>query len=278
MKIYVITNLVNGKQYVGQTRQPIKKRWARHLSSGNAMYAALIKYGKDNFSLEVVASANSQEELNELEVKWIEKLGTLSPGGYNLVSGGKNGYKSKETIEKLRLANLGKKASPETKAKMSASQKIAQLEPSVVEEKRKRMHGNKYTLGVPAWNKGITGQDSHSHGNHFALGKGGRKTPNWSPETRRRISESAKKRMLNPALQPMLGKKHTAEARAKISAANLRRAEPARKVSICLTDTGVIYKTIKSACLELGIGYESIRNSLDSGKPTRKHGYIFVYA
>lgn len=58
--IYVITNSVNGKQYVGQTIRTINQRWRDHLrkqkynKDNQYLYTAMHKYGKDNFSIKQI--------------------------------------------------------------------------------------------------------------------------------------------------------------------------------------------------------------------------------
>jgi group I intron endonuclease len=91
--IYKITNLVNGKVYVGQTVNPIK-RWNEHkynASSKNykgnmAITKAMSKYNIENFTFEIIDRAKTPEELNLLEEKYIEKLDCLTPKGYNILS------------------------------------------------------------------------------------------------------------------------------------------------------------------------------------------------
>ncbi|MEX3713480.1 GIY-YIG nuclease family protein [Cytobacillus horneckiae] len=92
-KIYAIHNNINNKLYVGQTVQNIKARFNQHMnlkgSSNQLIYRAIDKYGRDNFYYEVLEdNINSYEKLNEREEYWIENLGTLTPGGYNLCPGG----------------------------------------------------------------------------------------------------------------------------------------------------------------------------------------------
>lgn len=112
-RIYLVTNKINGKQYVGQTITKYSK-----LGHGHAIKNAYKKYGRKNFTYETIVSDISCEMfLDYAEKFWIEKLNTLVPNGYNLEYGGRWG---KIVNHK---PNLGKKASAETKAKMSASQK-----------------------------------------------------------------------------------------------------------------------------------------------------------
>jgi group I intron endonuclease len=54
MKIYVVTNKINGKQYVGQTVRDLGDRLKRHFNDaekGDNLYfhRAILKYGKENF-------------------------------------------------------------------------------------------------------------------------------------------------------------------------------------------------------------------------------------
>jgi len=101
--IYRITNLLNGKEYYGQTvnADPIQ-RWYAHCSKcrTSAVNLAIQKYGKANFKFEIICSAKSIEDLNYLEQYFIAKYQTLAPTGYNLDIGGRNCLKSKESIEK----------------------------------------------------------------------------------------------------------------------------------------------------------------------------------
>jgi group I intron endonuclease len=130
MFIYKITNLENGKLYIGQTIKSIEYRWKRHnyafsknYKNKTAIHLALKKYGKENFTIEQIDTADSIEELNEKEKYWIATLNTLSPHGYNLTDGGNNKTVSEETRLKMSLAQKGKKTSDETRKKLSESHK-----------------------------------------------------------------------------------------------------------------------------------------------------------
>ena len=91
--IYVVTNLVNGKQYVGQTRYSLDTRWRYHSrcirkNYGGALYSAVRKYGFDAFTVEQIDSAETLDELNVLEARYIAELQTFAPNGYNMTTGG----------------------------------------------------------------------------------------------------------------------------------------------------------------------------------------------
>lgn len=125
-EIYVITCRVSGKQYVGQTIRGVKTRWQEHKSLTSRcnphLRNAMKLYGTDNFDLKIVDTAGDLDELNLKEVQWISQLNTFNPNGYNLTTGGDSGKKiSRESIEKTRKANLGRKRSDDTRAKMRSS-------------------------------------------------------------------------------------------------------------------------------------------------------------
>jgi group I intron endonuclease len=112
MIIYKITNMTNGKIYIGQTIRNLDVRKAEHKSSAlnsdknYPLYNAMVKYGFDNFSFEVIDTAESTEQLNIAEQKWIAQLNTISPNGYNLENGGLNKTVAEESRQKMSKARL----------------------------------------------------------------------------------------------------------------------------------------------------------------------------
>lgn len=113
MIIYKITNKINDKIYVGQTILPLSDRWSDHTrphrgknKARSAIALAIKKYGKENFSIEIIAYGTSLENLNALEKQYIIEFSCLAPNGYNLSPGGDN-----------------KECHPDTKAKIAATLK-----------------------------------------------------------------------------------------------------------------------------------------------------------
>lgn len=99
--IYSIFCKESNKFYVGQTIQSISKRFSSHCNGKFLIGDAIRKHGVDNFLLEEIDTADSFEELNEKESFWVIKLNSISPGGYNLTSGGGvYGKQTEETKEK----------------------------------------------------------------------------------------------------------------------------------------------------------------------------------
>ena len=88
MKIYLITNNINKKQYVGQTVQKLNRRLSKHKSAKTYLGNSIRKYGEENFSVEIIDTALSKEELDKKEIYWIDKLKTKHPLGMNLTDGG----------------------------------------------------------------------------------------------------------------------------------------------------------------------------------------------
>ena len=88
--IYLITNNINHKQYVGQSIN-IEERCYRHsLASDNCyLHNAIKKYGWNNFSTKILEECPPDKTiLNQLEKYYIQQLNTLMPNGYNMTQGG----------------------------------------------------------------------------------------------------------------------------------------------------------------------------------------------
>ena len=112
-RIYLVTNKLNGKQYVGQT----VTKHSRH-GHGHAIRDAYKKYGHNMFLYEYLTEGDlTDKQLDCFEKFWIEVFDCLAPNGYNLESGGRWGKYVYHAPSK------GKKASLETRQKMSESQR-----------------------------------------------------------------------------------------------------------------------------------------------------------
>ena len=98
--IYKITNKLNNKCYIGQSRN-IEQRFRDHRKQCNVgkrtISTAIHKYGVDNFSFEILQECNV-EELNTLEIKYIEEYESYGEKGYNMTPGGGDSVFSREVI------------------------------------------------------------------------------------------------------------------------------------------------------------------------------------
>ena len=114
--IYKITNKVNGKSYIGQTIQNVKERFYQHCAtkcskavSNMAIHRAIKKYGKSNFTVEVIEEIDSAN-LNDRERYWIRYYDSYN-NGYNSTEGGQDGiklFKNLDTESIVREYKSGK--------------------------------------------------------------------------------------------------------------------------------------------------------------------------
>lgn len=211
--IYAITNLINGKRYIGQTSQTLAMRWSQHKSAlnkgvDNPLYRAIRKYGIENFSLMVVSTLISSTELNghmnALEIYHIKQADCVVPMGYNLQRGGNNQPCHPETAAKISAKLKGHPVSMETRAKLAITSK-----------------GKRYNVGRPVpLERGLRisrklkgrGRDKIFSSETRAKISAGLRGRFVSDETRAKISASKKGKPGN-----MKGYKHTPESRAKMS-------------------------------------------------------------
>ena len=154
MIIYKITNLQNNKIYIGQTIRSVDARWREHLKSAQLgtdlhLYEAIRLYGKDNFIIEVIDNATSQEELDNKEKYWIHYFNTLNPEkGYNNIEGGNSNPMFNKTIAQK---HNNKMRSEEVRNKISSTMKKLREEQGFSFETRakisEKLKGNQHGKG-----------------------------------------------------------------------------------------------------------------------------------
>lgn len=114
MYIYLTTNLITGKMYVGQRRRPPEND--PYLGSGVLLRRAVQKYGAENFVKVVLAVAEDEEELNKLERAAIaERDAVQSEDYYNLAPGGT--FNSWDSISDEERVSRGRKISAALKGR-----------------------------------------------------------------------------------------------------------------------------------------------------------------
>lgn len=188
-QIYLVSNKLNGKQYVGQTINP-------HLPIGHGriLKSAYKLYGKDNFTYEPICKGiTNRASLNAIERFWISVANTVVPNGYNIDLGGSEGSTwTDERSQAVSIARTGKKLNRPLGSKSGMKGKVYPEE-----GKRKLSEALK-----------------------------GRVSPNWgkkaSEETKSKMTASQKAHWAKVE-SPNKGRKHSEETKAKMRAARANR-------------------------------------------------------
>lgn len=114
MIVYKITNIINGKVYIGQTKFTAEERFEHHCKKAleeNADFElsrAIKKYGKEKFKVEVLEEVKTREEACFFEIAYIKKYNSTNRDvGYNMTNGGEGGNtylsKSDEEMKQIKL-------------------------------------------------------------------------------------------------------------------------------------------------------------------------------
>jgi len=191
-ELYLVTNLITHKRYVGQVRQDIgfMNRWLKgHVAESFApnakhhcvFHASIKCYGPENFQVKRLMHNIEEKDIDRLERLWIQKLNTfyIDGEGYNMTLGGQgvHGYHhTEETKQKISKTTKGRKVPLDQLQKRKETLQL--MKQSGYFEKRK---------------------------NHTQ----------W----RERLSKSCKERYKH-ASRTFLGKEHTQESKNKIAKAN----------------------------------------------------------
>lgn len=167
--IYIITNNINGKKYVGQSIDIDERIRVHSKGPKNSLIGrAVNKYGWENFSVEVIEIL--KDELDKHEIEYIKENNSKVPNGYNIQPGGHH------DIKPMR----GKNLSEEHKRKIGQAMKGRQRSKEHCEKIRERMKGNQYTKGQKRSEETIQKMRENSTGKYH------------SEEVKKKISESRK--------------------------------------------------------------------------------------
>jgi group I intron endonuclease len=197
MGVYTILNSINGKLYIGSSKD-IHRRWEAHRSHlkygrhpNKHLQNAYNQYGKEAFTYTVLEEITNDEELIVREQHWIDTLDSCSEEyGYNLTIDIKRRSHNTVTRAKMRDIRKGRSHSAETRLRIGAAQKGRSI--------------------------------SHEQRDLLRLLSTGR-TP--SIETRSKISLALRKRTLSPEHRKKIsisarGRAHSEATRAKLSTLN----------------------------------------------------------
>lgn len=137
--IYKITNIINGKIYIGKFVYSQKRNFKYYLGSGIALKRAYEKYGKENFTKEIIEEVRGNNSvLCEREIYWISEYNSIDSNiGYNITKGGEGGnywynneYRENarqrmlNPLHPIHTKNRGRKHSEEETIKQNQSRDI----------------------------------------------------------------------------------------------------------------------------------------------------------
>lgn len=173
--VYVAIHRDTGRYYVGLTTKPLKVRIKEHIDRARLgyrshFYSAIRKHGFESFVFFTAEKASGRKALEEAECKWISRLQSKAPLGYNQTNGGQGTSGLTEKTEAWKAAVT----SPSHRAKLSETTK--------------------------AWRAAQTPEQKAAHNKNVGLANRGRKlpqmcgenNPSCTPEARRKISEFRK--------------------------------------------------------------------------------------
>ena len=266
--IYKITNICNGKIYIGLSKN-LTRRFSWHkynLRNGchdnSHLQRAWDKYGENSFLFEIIEEC-SVDKLSEKEKYWIDFYGGFeSDKLYNLRDGGETGntlskevinkirqknlgkpcfwkgkHLPKEMIEKIRMAQKGKKLSPEHREKaVSTLKKYWNGKPgywtgkTITEEHRENL--KKAHLGQKSWNKGNKGMISEETRKKLRESHLGHRHPE---EVKRKISEGHKGKFVGEETRKKLSEANKGQRRYWIYKGKKSTTVPLEKIEFYLS-------------------------------------------
>lgn len=247
-KVYMHTNLINNKKYIGITSRKLNQRWqnGHGYKHNKFFYRAIQKYGWDNFKHEVLLCNLTQEQAEMFEIELIKYYKSNNHEfGYNIQKGGNLGNTdltmSAETRKKMSLCRKNKKMNEITKQKISIANQGKVLSP-VTRQKISQAKKGKYTQ-----------ENNHFYNKHHTL------------QTKQLLSDLAKERFKNPQNHPMFNKHLSEKSKQIISQKNKQRYaqdkdyRPNSKKCICL-ETKEIFNTLTDASKKYNTTIMSISN------------------
>lgn len=249
--IYLTTNLINGKRYIGRHKKEFFDPYYK--GSGTLLTEAFKKYGINNFNTELIEECNSEEELNEREIYWIDHYNAAYRDDfYNIALGGVKCRFTAETRMKMSLKkkgkhpwNYGKKKTEEECKKLSESLK-----------------------GRKSWAKGLT-KETDERVAKWA-------TPH-SEETKKKISE-AKKGQPSPLKGRNLSQEHKDKIRKnrkgiKLTEEQKRKCSEAHKKAVLCVELNVVYDSFLDAAKACGFKSRNPIYYCVNGKQETAGGY-----
>lgn len=186
--IYLLTNTVTGKVYVGQTWRTPARRWSAHVARSRKVEAreplmhAIRLHGPEAFTLTVLHTGiTTQAELSALEQTLIASLDPAS--SYNAAPGGEGG-----------ATRTGAKLTVEIRTKIAASRRGQMLPEEHRQKIAAALIGNKSRTGMKDRPDTLARKSAAAIGNRSAAGNRSNLGRTFSPEVRQRMREAALRR------------------------------------------------------------------------------------
>lgn len=167
--VYVTTNLINGKQYIGDHSTDKEFEEDYYYGSGKAIVSSFKKYGRDNFKLIPLEYFKTKQESFDAQERYITKYNSLVPNGYNIspkggcANGGNHSEISKQKISiknKGHSINKGRKPTEEQKQRMKDNHHSTKgMKYTLKNPEQHRENVSKAMIGIhkgrTPWNKGM---------------------------------------------------------------------------------------------------------------------------
>lgn len=150
--IYCITNLINGKQYIGKTTYSITKRFQEHCLDSKKdrcekrpLYAAMNKYGIENFIVKELIQCD-ELELDSYEILFIEKFNTFGKNGYNATKGGDGSilFDYKQILKTYEKTQYITKTAAEIGCSVDTVRKVLKLYEVEIQKHHPNVYDSKY--------------------------------------------------------------------------------------------------------------------------------------
>ena len=187
--IYLVTNTVTGKVYVGQTISTVQARWKGHCNAGKGsrLWLSIETHGRAAFSIEKIDEALTKQELDDLERFYIAAYQSRDKSiGYNFERGGSGKPKTKDAVERVTAQLRGRTLPMAQREKIAAS-------------KRGVKHTQEHIANMLAAKIGYRHSDEAKA--KMSAASMGKKMPIFSQVHRDKLSEASKsmweKRRLN---------------------------------------------------------------------------------
>ena len=294
--VYMHTNKINGKKYVGQTKMKPEDRWnnGEGYKGYTYFYSAIKKYGWENFEHEIIASNLTKDEANNFEKLLIDKLDLLNHNkGYNLREGGMNAITTEETRRKMSIAGKGRKFSEEHKRRISESnvgkkhteetkKKLSEMRKGKFTGEDNNFYGKHHTESTKEKISEICKERLKDKTNHPMYGKYGEDNPNYgkkrSEESKERMREARKSIEITDEQRQYLSERVSGENNPMYGVTGTKHPR-ARKIAQYDLDNNFIryWDYIRQAARELNIGESNI-TACCRGKIKYCYGFIWRYA